>query len=644
VTRVRIQYPDAAIVVRDRPPRRPARAMAASAARDRAPAIVAFGTTATDLDLFADGVGSTCLLYLPRYRVLDEIVSGRPRACMRFTHDPQGFQLTVRLAHVAAPELGDDAGGAEPHDVAHEVALAFTPRRGDGTALPRRELRFHEVTVEPTGLRATLRMRSTDERDAVHAALTDRTWDASLAVHRRFAVARRADLPLFHRLDVDGYALLDAVDQVRAAAPPVVPGLTPGAVRALVVDLVDAAYRTVDPRRTKHAYHSRDGLDHLLAGVEPQLVRIGATVAQLGGGRGAVPAPLALVRDLAARCQQHLTALRGALGTYQTATVELPWVLERSPFVFAKDLYGYIYADLEQPADGLVRREVGSGDRWQRYYQDWAERHRFYYLPDRFALEAAPAPAQVNVRVGPQPQDRYLLQYTAVPVIEAHRLERDAAALARHAPADAELELVPLAAERVDFHVRVPRPDLPALWERQHRPGAIQRLDAPLRDALALSTRDLATVIGAMFTARGSFFTGEIEAKVADFATEHIPFDGHIPHADRGPIWDAIYDAGPAETTPITIKITPGYFAQAGLAAVEVELEAGTAARLTAAAPQQTVALRTPLRTFVCGDADDRSYRYRTTLVPVGGRPVTTLPADGSWSTATDTILRPRLT
>lgn len=126
-------------------------------------------------------------LYLPRYRLGEEVVSGERRYRVALRPEGEGWTLAVGLERYPAPEIEVAARDAEviPHTVA--VLLRFQLRL-DGAEVGEKELAFEELTADERGLRAVLRLTRLEERDQVHQALTQTALGATLVVRRSLRV------------------------------------------------------------------------------------------------------------------------------------------------------------------------------------------------------------------------------------------------------------------------------------------------------------------------------------------------------------------------------------------------------------------------------------------------------------------------
>jgi hypothetical protein len=146
------------------------------------------GANVTDEMLLEDAADSVRKLYVPRYRVATQNVSGQQR--YRMSLEPAGneWTLTVHLERFPAPAIEQAARTA--NEIQHSVAVILMHTQMiSGQAGAEQELAFQEITEESGGVRATLRIGSLPERDLLYSVLTDRSYAARLVVRRVFNVA-----------------------------------------------------------------------------------------------------------------------------------------------------------------------------------------------------------------------------------------------------------------------------------------------------------------------------------------------------------------------------------------------------------------------------------------------------------------------
>lgn len=124
-------------------------------------------------------------LYLPRYQLAEEEVSGQRRYRMSMRPDGQKWVLELYLQAYPAPSLEPQIRNAQA--IAAQVTVVLNYRwQGQPQSFE-----FQEVTKrdgEQT-LKAVLRVNTLEERDKVYAVLTDISYEAALIVRRKVRVA-----------------------------------------------------------------------------------------------------------------------------------------------------------------------------------------------------------------------------------------------------------------------------------------------------------------------------------------------------------------------------------------------------------------------------------------------------------------------
>ncbi len=143
---------------------------------------------ATDTILYADPKDSALTYYLPRYRIAQQVVSGRQQYRVALEAGEQGGRLVVHLEKYAAPEIKEAAATAQ--ELLHEitVALRYQVQVG-GTGSGEKQLLFQEVTAEEGGVLASLNLPTLDELTQVFQTMTQAHYDATLMIRRTFKVA-----------------------------------------------------------------------------------------------------------------------------------------------------------------------------------------------------------------------------------------------------------------------------------------------------------------------------------------------------------------------------------------------------------------------------------------------------------------------
>lgn len=200
------------------------------------------------------------------------------------------------------------------------------------------------------------------------------------------------------------------------------------------------------------------------------------------------------------------------------------------PFVFAKDLHGYIFAGLSNVTlekKGYIRRQVQYEGEWHSYYQDEVEPETFYYLPDCFKLGRSPeAPFYPLMSISFESEDSSIentqvhIQYVALPSIDTGRLEQAADALEKFLPEanKAEREEVsfsPLISSDVEYKLLLPRA-AGAHNALEDRSEALIDLRTGINDHITLSYKQFQTVYDALFGGVSVLLKGDLTIRFGE--------------------------------------------------------------------------------------------------------------------------------
>ena len=149
------------------------------------PAGVSPAADVTDLLLFDNVSDATKKLYIPRYTLDMQTVSGQDR--YRISMAQRGPASTLEVNLVATPDesLGDAARTASPYPHRVVATLDFLVSATSGA---RKLLPFTEITRTDNLVKASLTFATMAERDDVYRALTEPARDARLIVQRHLDV------------------------------------------------------------------------------------------------------------------------------------------------------------------------------------------------------------------------------------------------------------------------------------------------------------------------------------------------------------------------------------------------------------------------------------------------------------------------
>ena len=314
---------------------------------------------------------------------------------------------------------------------------------------------------------------------------------------------------------------------------------------------------------------------------------------------------------------------------FHLCAVNLLQSVAPTPFVFSPVREAYVFAGINPPAlSGLIPYRIGSAI----YLQDGNKLETFYYLPDRYELATRDGPG-LAVRAT-EVEDKYLLEYSLVPVTAASRLENDRKALLDQAKVGA-VNYLPYRGERPGLSIVVPSDDPGKPAETLQRPDAVTDLTLEVHDSLYLSAQQLRALWNALFDANSPILTGTVS--LAELQTR-IPLGARLPGASPSALWAKVFD--PRIPSFLTKQVTVNGEGALKTAAqsVVVEFEGGRAiATLTPARPEVPVQVQVqPIGAYLLGQASKGDYRYRVTLVDKK----TGAPRTGDWQTGETDLLR----
>ena len=620
--------------------------------------------------------------YIPEYQIAADAVGTaggdglEQRYRMTLERDGQDWLFSIHFAQSPAEaiRLLPDAGRLQPlNRKDYPVTLGYTVETPQGPL--RKRVEFQSVDLEPSGLRAVLRLSNLADQRELYAALTERDGKAELTVARQLTVGVPVEVPnpeaaalhdelrrleglqgvYLRRLGDDtGYLTADGRNfQARGAALLVenLSGhdviLSGDAIRLRVGDEAFSGVdggpmrraKLVDPappdqriliRKVKYFSSSSDegGNDKWVQGaIQPQdFFRISFyqlrgdsyyAQTQWGFAFEAVPAndPVwAHKGQLIADQKRRIAALGRKFDSNQYRVVDLNLSSRPAPDPLFLKFHKYVFKvprpdDDAQPT-GLIQHTLDGTS----YYQDAGRPQRFYYLPDRFELDLQPNGMPCITIQATTDGNRFIVAYVARPFVDQARLLGDqerllpAANALLSAPAGT-LEYEPLVGERLSFSVNVPSGQE---WKPRERPGAIADLHEKLTDAVTLTADELRLFYDALF-ARAQLFSGVITGRLGDWASDRVPFSGHVA-GDPATVWSAIFDPTVPALFARTVRVVIADSALTNAEAISVTFENGGLVTFTrGGALSASTEVRQPIGDFVLGRADSGTYRYTLT-------------------------------
>ena len=456
----------------------------------------------SDETLFEDARNAQSKVYLPRYRLAEEVVSGKPQFRVRLEQVEQGGRLTIFLEKFPAPALGEAARTSA--EIPHSIGVILKARVPVGTSQVQQDLAFQEVTFEGPLAKAVLRLDSLAQVTQIFQVLTEASFSPSLTVLRSFSVG----LPV----------PADSTPQVRQLT---------AQVQTLTQEIA-AVDRELAPLRRQRLQLQR--LTRTRPEARQQFAAVQAQVNALQSQR------IQKNRALA-QANAQLAALRQQT-FYRPSQPAFEWPVAPQPFVFPKDLHPYVFGGLIPGGGtqiGLKPHQVVWKDRSHSYHQQTLTPHRFYFLPDAFKVRRKaefPRGPQITVRFpnpdAPPDTMPVTLEYVAAPVTDAERLQAAAVELKRKLPelaaADRVIEFEPLLSDTARLFMNLPRGDAgPQLEERR---GATIDLRSGILDAVTLPMKDFQGVFDALFGASAVVFQGDAVVELdrsGAIPAEHVP-------------------------------------------------------------------------------------------------------------------------
>jgi len=434
----------------------------------------------TDDQLFEDPADKTKKLYLPRYRISEQNVSGSQQYRISLDQVGNAWSLIINLDKYPAPTIEVDSRSAS--ELAHQVAiiLRYQITGSDGA---QKELSFQEITLEPSGLKSVLKLNSLAERDEIYRALTEDDHQSALIVRRAINVAipvKMADADTSTSIVSSGTHAIRGTwsfsfdtgneggqnddvwwDQETSTIRKLVPTHRARIVNLgrvdfdslLVSQLTGLTYGTdpingnaetgisIDPifRSVQRAQSLMDGDAAIKFSTMKRRFIINPTDGNADAGNNLINGNVfAVITNSGNYAKVQVTDYGYNLGikwityappdagTKEPLFREVTRALDDLPdphrFIFPPGLHPYIFHNITPSTtevSGLVHVQVDSSS----YYQDTAQPYLFYYLPDSFKIARKPdSPHNPIISVKFESEDSVKLAYFAMPYTDATRL------------------------------------------------------------------------------------------------------------------------------------------------------------------------------------------------------------------------------
>lgn len=274
------------------------------------------------------------------------------------------------------------------------------------------------------------------------------------------------------------------------------------------------------------------------------------------------------------------------------------------------------------------------------YFHDVERCDRFHYLPDRVELLTLDGDEWPALRVyAAVDVDTYVVEYMAAPLVEAERVQSDAAtgllAAANRLTTSPVLQVscAPLLGHNTSLSVRLP--DARG-WHSQPRPETISDLRHAFSDAFIVNAEGLRQLYDALFDITATPFRGIVEVTVGRSepqARHQVPFVGRV-FGDRDALWPAVFDASVPARFMRRVDVLADHRLFADATSVAVSFEFGGGVMLTSHQTSGFTDVGQPIGDYVTRRPDAGTYRYQLT-VATGGRPIVT-----DWRTGRGAVLR----
>ncbi|MCP8940819.1 hypothetical protein NK718_20020 [Alsobacter sp. SYSU M60028] len=222
---------------------------------------------------------------------------------------------------------------------------------------------------------------------------------------------------------------------------------------------------------------------------------------------------------------------------------------EPNPLYVNPELNRAFFAGAVRAATGpaLTPTQVKWKDRFHTYWQDVAEPHVFYILPDAFRLtrgDRPPFDPMCAVRVAPGATSaddaRLTLEFAASTFIDAARLEAARAVLAAQLPAElrdngggARVRFELLYGGKASFWLSLPGATGAGVGLSE-RPGAQVDLRGVLYHSETLTLPAFKAVFDAMMGGSVSLMRGEVRVDVGGGAVDRVPFEARFDRMNGG--------------------------------------------------------------------------------------------------------------
>ncbi len=554
--------------------------------RDKLTVPVSPSADVTDDQLFEDPADTTKKLYLPRYRISEQNVSGSQQYRISLEQDGNAWSLIINLDKYPAPTIEADSHNAS--ELAHQVAILLRYQiKGSNGA--QKELSFQEVTLEPSGLKSVLKLNSLAERDEIYRALTEDDYQSVLIVRRAIKVAipvRTTDANASAPIVSSGTHAIKGTwsfsfdtgneggrnddvwwDQETSTIRKLVP-----THKARIVNLGRVDYDSLSISQLRGLTYGTDPINGNAESIAPiaPVIRTKPGAQSLIDSDARIRIPLikrrfiinptdgnnlingdvfAVVTNSGNYAKVQVTDYGYNLGIkwvtyaagagtneplFREVTRALDDLPAPHPFIFPPGLHPYMFHNITPSTtdvSGLVHVQVDSSS----YYQDAAQPYLFYYLPDSFKIARKPdSPHNPIISVKFESEDSVKLAYFAMPYTDTTRLsnameklKQNPSFLAASLPQGIDSPMLqPLQVDPVktEFYLGVPGQESSSGPFQDRSKNALINIITGITDQLTLTMDGFQEIFDSIFEGPALMFQGKVEANVYKDQTETIPF------------------------------------------------------------------------------------------------------------------------
>ncbi len=544
--------------------------------REKIKVPLAPNTSISDTILYEDSKDATKKLYLPRYKVATQRVSGKAqfRIALAQNSVDSGGQLIVYLEKFPAPEIETLVTNAT--HLPHRVQLSLNFQAFGGIT---KSLRFQEISQEQALVKAVLKVPGLGELNQLATALNEASSKAELLIQRHFQVAT----PIYGRQKLDQ--------------------LNPNKHKPILVlnGKEDYEVRGKEFTRYKLAVQNYETYPNQLFAASPDLPPCGGNKKasrtwvdiysekrkrlygfcalskneQLQNLWFALPRGEKLDFDKVyivlqdRRKKQSYTSTFVSLSGRPISSSPLYQVKNKTlttklTCLFPKAFHAYIYRELtgdNTQMGGFIAHRITWKGKEHFYLQDEVRKERFLFLPDEFRLARVDGfPKEPNMLIEYRGNSRNelhtIVEYNLSKFVDSERLAAAFQALKEKvetALAD-KLMLESLIVSKDQLTYKLALPEGNGFSERPN--ASVQLNEEGIKDILPpIPIEAFATIFDKLMDRRsGNILTGEVEIRLPGMAIPSIPVSIRFDNL-LGQVF-AIEETFDASTKQFQVKLT----------------------------------------------------------------------------------------